>query len=164
MPFEELANMPCQTCRGEKRVVQHTGKGFSNEWEECSCPDCQEDGQPTGLALPMLSDECDVCHGRLVFQLTSRLTGDQWTQDCVDCYGTGRILREVTVEALREEIERQEYLWSLHCCAKSPILNSQGKVAASVWKVGDKKGPQLALGNSAAEALGSALLKAFKGG
>lgn len=155
MPFKELANMPCQTCRGEKRVVQHTGKGFSNEWEERPCPDCQEDGQPTGLALPRLSEPCR--HVAVFDRMGAE-------HRCFHCHGTGRIPRQVTVEALREEIERQEYLWSLHCCAKSPILNSQGKVAASVWKVGDKKGPQLTLGNSAAEALGSALLKAFKGG
>ena len=72
--IEELARLPCKTCKGDTATelvkgVRHLG----------TCPDCQEDGKPTGLAFPQLTEPCPVDWGT-------------HQESCV-CGGTGRVLK-----------------------------------------------------------------------
>ena len=72
--IEELARLPCKACKGDTATelvkgVRHLG----------ICPDCQEDGKPTGLAFPQLTDLCPVDWGT-------------HQESCV-CGGTGRVLK-----------------------------------------------------------------------
>jgi hypothetical protein len=50
MKFAEMANLPCSTCDGTKN--DEFGEPWIPEMVYSGCPDCQQDGKPTGLLLP----------------------------------------------------------------------------------------------------------------
>ena len=98
--IEELARLPCKTCGGDTATepvkgVRHLG----------TCPDCQEDGKPTGLAFPQLTKPCPGPTESWVdddYELEDSYRTLSVTvvkdypcpgKECPVCGGTGRVLK-----------------------------------------------------------------------
>ena len=71
---DRLARLPCKTCKGD--TATELVKGVRDLG---TCPDCQEEGKPMGLAFPQLTKPCPVDWGT-------------HQKSCV-CGGTGRVLK-----------------------------------------------------------------------
>jgi hypothetical protein len=58
--WEALGLLPCKGCGGTRRIPLSgcAVRGITFEWQPC--PDCIQDGQPTGLAFPGLTERCGL--------------------------------------------------------------------------------------------------------
>ena len=97
--IEKLAKMPCKTCGGSTTINVSTEEGEGLEW--IPCPDCQEDGKPTGLAVPWLTRPCYCnCHAGVSLEEDKEYPGLILRPPCCDpnvccewCSGTGGVPR-----------------------------------------------------------------------
>lgn len=106
-----LAAERCGRCRGsEQRLSDNWAPDSTNVHDPC--PDCLQDGKPTGAAHPGLVRECpqkysiDYCKG----------------SDCVTCQGSGvvPVSPEAALWWLEQELEKYgDYSYS-HCSEFSP--------------------------------------------
>ena len=64
--WEALALLPCMGCRGLKFFVVNDCDHDDCEAHnvEIPCPDCIQDGQPTGLEFSGLTERCPRCNGK----------------------------------------------------------------------------------------------------
>ena len=142
--IEELARLPCKACKGDTATelvkgVRHLG----------ICPDCQEDGKPTGLAFPQLTDLCPVDWGT-------------HQESCV-CGGTGRVLKSDAecLEALLEQMLRERKAIDFHYFYYSGVkrffhcaFSQNDDLDFGVWFIGD--------GDTPLEALATAVRKIYE--
>lgn len=78
--LDELWELPCRVCAGDRKVYQHGEHYRANDCGEIPCLNCRDSsGQSTGLRLPELSRKCDYRFGR----------SEHW-QGC-SCKGVGRV-------------------------------------------------------------------------
>ena len=109
--WEELALRECQgTCAGLCPMSRPAGL----------CKDCVQDGQPTGLMFPGLTERCPGKRGGVMFDSTPWFA---CTNDCYClCHGTGRTLLQgpALLVAGEGELERRgQYNHSYHPASKA---------------------------------------------